>query len=267
MSVGTPTNIPLHHPLYRTVGNYSGTCFGISLLMEVDRQAVEQVLAPTPFSFVSAHAWVEAYVYPTTSQMAEYEDSFGDPYASFGVVLPVRYGDEVGGYYAHTFKNKDYGTAPGREVAGFPIKYAALRMQQTGRAVSGTAERPTARFNLSLVRSGSSSPKAPPVDVPRSPHLLIQSIPSVERDEVMLQQVIRRDVSSSSTLSSQSGEGSIEFLPTPSGVDELAWMKNGKVIYGEYFSGLFRGAFGTVLSSSASASLHKSLAVDSAATR
>mgnify|MGYP001164678262 FL=1 len=245
--------VPLHHPLYRSVGNYGGDCFGISLLMEVDADVVARVLEPTPFDFVSAHAWVEAYVYPTTFGMAGYDDNAGPPYGSFGVVVPVRYGEHVGGYYAHCFKNKDYGIYPGREAAGFPIKQAELSMQRSGRVVSGTMTRPTARFDLSLVIDEPGRERAAPVDVARTPNLLLQSIPSVERDEVMLQQIIRRDVLASSSLVTTSGEGAISFLPTPSGIDELDWLANGRVVHGEFFSGDFRGAHGQVVGATASA--------------
>ncbi|MCO5146944.1 MAG: acetoacetate decarboxylase family protein [Aquamicrobium sp.] len=254
-----PISTPLHHPLYLTTGDYSGDCLGISILMEVDRSEIEKVLAPTPFEFVAPYAWIEAYIYTTITGFAEYEDTFGDYYGSTGVVIPARYGEHTGGYYAHCFKNKDYGTAPGREAMGFPIKYAELRMQKIGRAVTATTRRPTASIDLSLV-IGDGTTK-PPVDVVRSPHLLLQSIPSVERDKVMLQQIIKRDVSSSSSLTAVAGEPAVDFLPTGSGVDELAWLKAGRPIYGEFFSGKFRGAFGTVLSTTASPELRKRLGV------
>lgn len=261
MTAKTPISTPLHHPLYQTTGNYSGDCLGISILMEVDRAEIERVLAPTPFEFVAPYAWIEAYVYTTITGLAEYDETFGDCYGSTGVVLPVRYGDHVGGYYAHCFKNKDFGTAPGREAMGFPIKYATLKFQKTGRVVTSTAERSTARMNLSVIVDEGGAPATPPAGAVRNPHLLLQAIPDVERDEVMLQQIIKRDVSSSSSLKSVSGEPAVEFLPTEAGIDELAWLKGGKAVYGEYFSGLFRGSFGKVLDTMASPALLRRLNV------
>src|SRR5262245_35359894 len=189
----SPISTPLHHPLYYTAGDYHGDCLGVSILLEVDSSLVERVLAPTPFKFVAPYAWIEAYVYPTIAGLAEYDDRFGDRYGSFGIVVPARFGDHVGGYYAHCFKNKDYGTAPGREAMGFPIKHATLRLQKTGRAVTATMDRPTARMDVSLIIGDENATVTFPKEAVRSPHLLIQSIPAVERDEMMLQQVIKRD--------------------------------------------------------------------------
>jgi acetoacetate decarboxylase len=255
-----PISTPLHHPLYLTTGDYSGDCLGISVLMEVGREEIEHVLAPTPFEFVAPYAWIEAYVYTTIQGFAEYDETFGDYYGSTGVVIPVRYGEHVGGYYAHCFKNKDFGTAPGREAMGFPIKYADLKFQKTGRVVTSTADRPTARLDLSIIIDEQGTAPKPPAEAVRSPHLLIQAIPDVERDEIMLQQIIKRDVSSSSSLTAVAGEPAVDFLPTASGIDELAWLKGGKAVYGEFFSGMFRGSFGEVLSTTASPALLSRLA-------
>lgn len=242
-----PLTAPLHHPVYLTLGDYSGDCIGLSILLEVEEGAVRKILEPTPFEFVAPYAWVEAYVYPTTGGMAEYEDKWGPHYGSFGVVVPARYGDVSGGYYAHCFKNKDYGSMIGRD-AGFPIKYAELRMQKTGRAITAAMERPTARMELSLVLDEPTAPKTYPKEAIRSPHLLLHTLPSVERDEILLQQIIKRDVAASSDLKSARGEATAIFPPAPSGMDELAWLASARPIYGEHFYGLFRGAFGEILS-------------------
>lgn len=255
-----PISIPLHHPLYSTIADYGGDCLGVAILLEADEAGVRRVLEPTPLEYVAPYAWIEAYIYPTTFGMAGYEDSFGDPYGSFGIVVPARFGEHVGGYYAHCFKNKDYGTAPGREAAGFPIKQAALRLQKTGRAVTGAMDRPTARMELSLIIGGKGAAPTYPKAAVRAPNLLIQSIPAVERDEVLLQQIIKRDVSASSDLTAEIGEPAIRFPPAPSGVDELAWLADSTPIYGELFSGLFRGAFGEVLSTTVSSDLAKRIA-------
>ena len=254
---GSPISTPLHHPLYTTVGNYGGDCLGLAILLEVSESAVRRILEPTPFEFVAPYAWIEAYVYPTTFGMAEYEDSFGEPYGSFGVVIPARFGQHLGGYYAHCFKNKDYGTAIGREGPGFPIKYARLRLQKTGRAVTAAMERPTARMELSLVIGAETASRTYPAEAVRVPNLLIQVIPAADKDEVLLQQIVKRDVSTSSNLTSVVGEAAAAFPPAPSGVDELAWLADARPIYGEFFSGLFRGSFGDVLATTISPDLAK----------
>jgi len=130
-----------------------------------------------------------------------------------------------------------------------------LRLQKTGRAITAAMERPTARMELSLVLEEPDAPGTFPEQAVRSPHLLLHSLPSVERDEVLLQQVIKRDVSSSSEIECVHGEAAVNILPAPSGVDELAWLADASPIYGEHFFGLFRGDFGEIVSARASKEL------------
>ena len=80
-------SIPLHSPFYATDNAYEGDCLGLSVLLELPEEAVRSVLAPTPFDFVTSHAWVEFYTYPTLTGFSPYTDTFGDQYAVFGVVV------------------------------------------------------------------------------------------------------------------------------------------------------------------------------------
>ena len=53
-------NIPIHAPLFPPDMMYgSDDAEAVSVLVEADEAAVRNLLAPTPFAFVSAHAWLE----------------------------------------------------------------------------------------------------------------------------------------------------------------------------------------------------------------
>jgi hypothetical protein len=53
-------NIPIHNPLFPPSMEYgSENAESLSILLEVDEANVRKILAPTPFSYVSAHVWVE----------------------------------------------------------------------------------------------------------------------------------------------------------------------------------------------------------------
>ena len=85
-------NIPLHAPLFPPSLEYgSDDAEAISLLVEADEAAVRALLEPTPFEFVSAHAWIEIIVL---------RSAFGvQPFAGGGVIIPGRYRGTPGGYY------------------------------------------------------------------------------------------------------------------------------------------------------------------------
>lgn len=239
-------SIPLHAPFYATDNAYEGDCLGLSVLLELSEQAVRSVLAPTPFAYVTNHAWVEFYTYPTLTGFSPYTDTFGAQYAVFGVVVPVSFNGVHGGYYAHCYKNKDFSASMGREMAGFPVKAAEVYVQKTGRAVTGMVVCPTARYEASVI-VGERQAKDPAYAV-RNPTLLLQVIPDVEApDSVLLEQVISRDVSVSSDLSATCAEPAVHHRPAPSEVDDLAWLNKGRPVHADFFSGRFRGALGQVI--------------------
>jgi acetoacetate decarboxylase len=240
-------SIPLHSPLYATDNAYEGDCLGLSVLLDLPEDAVRAVLAPTPFEFVTNHAWVEFYTYPTLTGFSPYVDTFGDQYAVFGVVVPASFDGVHGGYYAHCYKNKDFSASMGREMAGFPVKAAEVHVQKTGRAMTGMVACPTARYEASVVVG--EEPVADPTYAVRNPTLLLQVIPDVEApDSVLLEQVISRDVSASSDLAAVEAEPAVQYLGAPSEVDDLHWLEAGRPVHADFFSGRFRGALGRVLS-------------------
>ena len=83
-------NIPLHAPLFAPSLEYgSDDAESISLLVEADEAAVRLLLKPTPFEFVSAHAWLEVIAL---------RNAFGvQPFAGGGVIIPARYRGPTGG--------------------------------------------------------------------------------------------------------------------------------------------------------------------------
>ena len=243
----SPVSMPLHSPLYITDNAYEGDCDGLSILLELPQDAFESVLAPTPFEYFTNHAWIEFYTYPTLRGLSTYIDHFGDQYAVFGVVIPVSYQGSLGGYYAHCYKNKDYSAALGREMAGFPVKAAKVQVHRTGRAATAMVSCPTARYDASVVISD--DPATDPSFAVRNPTLLLQVIPDVEApNSVLLEQVISRDVSQSSNLHAVKAQPAIQYRDAPAEVDDLAWLSSGKPVHADFFTGVFRGALGHVLS-------------------
>ena len=199
-------NIPVHAPLFPPDLNYgSDDAEGVSILVEVDEKPIRDLLQPTPFEFVSPHAWIEIMTLNSVFGVA--------PFAGGGVILPSRYGDTVGGYYAFCYIDTDEALALGREPFGYPKKYAESQVRRTGQAV--TAE-------------------------------MIRKDAHVEVSVVLLKRVVARDTNATSRMEVAMGEGAIEIRDTSAG-NELAWLKGARALVGSYACGAFRGAYGKVL--------------------
>ncbi len=229
-------NIPVHNPLFPPSLDYgSDDAEGVSVLVEVDEAAVRGLLADTPFAFVSAHAWIE---------IIALRSAWGvEPFCGGGVIVPARYGDTLGGYYAFCYIDTDDALALGREPFGYPKKYARSHVQRTGRAVTASMKRKDAVIEVSVIAGGKTG-EAPAV--PRYPHLLLQTFPSAESGEPLLTRVIARDTAATSSMAVEAGEAAASVLDGPGG-NELAWMRGCRAVAGSYARGSFRGALGTVL--------------------
>jgi len=229
-------NIPVHNPLFPPSMEYgSEDAEAVSVLVEVDEVAVRGLLKPTPFAFVSAHAWVEVIALRSSWSV--------EPFCGGGVIVPARYRDTVGGFYAFCYIDTDDALALGREPFGYPKKYARSHVQRTGRAATASMVRKDAVLEISVVTGA--APAAAPA-VPRYPHLLLQTFPSAESPEALLTRVIDRDTAATSSMTVEAGEAAAVVRDGPGG-NELAWMKDCRAISGSYARGAFRGALGRVL--------------------
>lgn len=229
-------NIPVHNPLFPPSMDYgSDDAEGVSVLLEVDESAIRRLLEPTPFAFVSGHAWIEVIALNTAWGV--------EPFCGGGVIVPARYRDTLGGYYAFCYIDTDDALALGREPFGYPKKYARSHVQRIGRAVTASMKRKDAVLEVSVVTGG--APAAAPA-VPRYPHLLLQTFPSAESPEALFTRVIARDTAATSTMTVEPGEAAAVVRDGPGG-NELAWLKEGRAVAGSYARGSFRGALGKVL--------------------
>jgi acetoacetate decarboxylase len=229
-------NIPIHNPLFPPSMEYgSEEAESISVLLVVDEADVRKILAPTPFDYVSAHAWVEVIALRSAWGV--------QPFCGGGIIIPARYRNTIGGYYAYCYIDTDDALALGREPFGYPKKYAQSFVQKTGRAAVAAMRRNDAVIELSVILSD----EVPAENtVPRYPHLLLQTFPSAESTEALLTRVIARDTSRASSMVSQSGEVAIN-VPSILATNELNWLQSGVPLSGTYSRGAFRGALGKVL--------------------
>jgi acetoacetate decarboxylase len=231
-------NTPVHAPLYPEDGVYSSSNYeAIAVLMKVDERSVSQLLADTPFEPLEGGlVWAETMIMRQASGIL--------PYGGGGIIVPARYKDTIGGYYAFCYVDTDDSLALGREAYGYPKKYAKVTFQRTGRAATASYRRPDLLLDLSLVLDESPGRSIP--DAPRFPHLLIQTIPTVDHREPLFTRVVARDTASVSRFDMILGEGAVQIAAGPMG-NELEWLGQPEILGGFYVSGSFSSSGGRVL--------------------
>lgn len=231
-------NTPVHAPLYPQDGGYGSTDYeSIAVLLRVDEGAVRDLLSETPFQPLGGGlVWAELMIM---------RQAYGiQPYSGGGIIVPARYRDSVGGYYAFCYVDTDDSLALGREAYGYPKKYAKARFQRTGRAATASYRRPDLRLDLSLVLDEAPGRSLP--EAPRFPHLLLQTIPTVDHREPLFTRVVARDTASVSSFVMTMGEGAVRVAPGETG-NELGWLGEPEVLGGFHVTGSFQGNPGRVL--------------------
>jgi acetoacetate decarboxylase len=164
--------VPYHCPGNRTV---YAVCRG-------DEAALKAVLAPTPFDYVD-----DLFVVSVT----DFSNCDKVPYYDAAIVMPVRFGDLEGGYYAFEYEDDDRAIAAGRELWGYPKKYAAISLERDTDLVRGVALRHgTTIMEVEVpLEFGVKAPSKPTV----LPHLNLKTVPAPDGPGTTLRQVIARD--------------------------------------------------------------------------
>lgn len=224
-------NTPVHAPLYPEDGAYGSSDYeSIAVLLKVEEAAVRQLLSVTPFEPVGPYVWAELMVL---------RHSYGIvPYSGGGIVIPASYKGTVGGYYAFCYVDTDDSLALGREAYGYPKKYAKAVFQRTGRAATAAFRRDNAVLELSVVLDKEPGRLIP--EVPRYPHLLLQTIPTADHRDALFTRVLARDTSAVSSYVMTAGEGAVEISAGPAG-NELSWLGQPEAVAGIRIQGSFRG--------------------------
>ena len=194
-SFATPANnMPVQAPLipdpfvpYKCPGNRSvyAVCRG-------NEAALRTVLEPTPFDFVD-----DRFVVSVT----DFSNCDKVPFFDAAIVMPVRFGDMAGGHYVFEYEDDDRAIAAGRDLWGYPKKYAAISLERHHDLVRGTA----VRHGVTIIdvevplEYGANAPNKPVV----VPHLNIRSVPAPDGPGTSLRQIIARDTSPDFVLSEE----------------------------------------------------------------
>jgi acetoacetate decarboxylase len=183
-TIAAGNNVPVQAPLiphpfvpYRCPGNRSvyAVCRG-------DEAALRAVLEPTPFDYVE-----DRFVVAVT----DFSNCDKVPYFDAAIVMPVRFGDIVGGHYVFEYEDDDRAIAAGRELWGYPKKYAAISLERDDDLMRGSVLRHgTTIMEIEVpLEFGVKAPGKPDI----LPHLNVRTVPAPDGPGTTLRQVIARD--------------------------------------------------------------------------
>ncbi|MFY0762452.1 acetoacetate decarboxylase family protein [Metabacillus dongyingensis] len=221
-------NSPLHSPSYPSPF-VPYECLGqtsLSVYFRPNREILQEWVKTTPYKLEENIA---------VAVVTDFSNCDKVSYMDFAIVVPVSYDGKRGGWYVFEYEDNDAAIAAGRELWGYPKKYASISLEQDGDTIIGKAER---NDGLSIeVKGIPGEPEGIP-EVIIYPHFNIRSIPNPDKSGVWRNQLIQRNTSSDFKLHSrQLLKGSIQFQGTQD--NPLHLLGEGPILGAVYTSGDF----------------------------
>ena len=231
-----PVNAPPYPPLQKTPIPYScPNLVTLSVFYETDEASITEILDLTPFEFVTNKLTVSISDFSNCTLM---------PFMDASIIIPAKFRDVVGGYFAYEYEDHESSVMAGRELWGYPKKIAKIELTVKKDQVRGTVDRGGIRLidiSCILIQSKREIPQ-----IPVYPHLLLQVMPKAEGPGVFLKRVIARDTSVVTKITTKRfGEASISFGKLES--DPIHRLSPTKVLGAIFTISDFNGTWGKVL--------------------
>lgn len=197
----------------------------LMIVCRTDKAILDKYLAPTPFAAID-----DRYVV----YVSDFSRCDTIPFMDTGIIVPVRWGDRTGGYFLFEYEDDDSAIAAGRDLWGYPKKYAEIQFEESETAVrSRTIRRGETIMELScdLTRPVEFEP------VVITPHLNIHVQPGPD-GRILNKRVIERDTSPDFELESErTGTAEVTLRGLPS--DPLDELQPKEVLGASFVTGCF----------------------------
>lgn len=182
--ISNGNNMPVQAPLipdpfvpYQCPGNVT-----LSVLCRSDRALLEDYLAPTPFSPLSDLYIVYASDFSNCDKV---------PFMDAGITIPILFEGTEGVTYLFEYEDNDSAIAAGRDLWGYPKKFADIELMLDGdKAKAAVVRQGTAILSIAADFSTERT-----FDMPKlAPHFNVHVQPGPD-GKVLSRRVIRRDTS------------------------------------------------------------------------
>lgn len=213
-------------------GNVTYACPGLktlSVYCRGERAQMEQLLEPLPFELADDRFVVS---------IADFGNNSGRTYYDAAIILPVRYGDHVGGTYYFEYEDKHTTVAGGRELWGYPKHFARIELEETANGFRGkTSLYDDVMFEIAVDFDASVSREAW-ADLRLFPHYQVRAVPEVNGPGFQSFDIISRNTVKDYKLTERKvGRGSVSLGPTIAAGDER--LRVVEVLGAEYSIGDF----------------------------
>lgn len=162
----------------------------LTAYFRVDTAVIRRYLEPTPFEYVSDIV----YAYVSDYSNADPGDGFHHGFYDCGLVIPVSYKGREGVHVLFEYENHDYAIAAGRELWGYPKKYAEASLKEEDGKLIGIVHKngkDIIRLEMDLAE-----PLSEPIRKPTLfPHFQIKVTPKPDGPGIDSKKILSRDVS------------------------------------------------------------------------
>lgn len=179
-------NMPLHAPLipspfvpYECPDNRT-----LFALCRGNAEQIQQFLEYTPFEYVDNRLLIS---------ISDFSNCNKVPFMDCAIVVPVKYQDQYGGYYLFEYEDNDAAIAAGRDLWGYPKKYAHIQLEEDDGVIKGIAKR--ANQTIIEIECNLNQPIPAFAQPQVTPHLNLRAIPKPDGPGIEKLQVIARDTS------------------------------------------------------------------------
>ncbi len=203
-----PQSSPLYEPLPHSYKNIHWC----SIVCKVDRNALKE-FAQEPLKLPAGEELTfEVFV-------ANYGESEIGGYNEAGIIVPAVYKDINASHFSHLYLDSDAGIAAGREIIGFPKKYAGVYYSQSGNQVLGSVIRKGSPIISILGDFG----KPTEVDrLPIAPRLQVRYIPRADGPGGEIHQVL------ATRWPPEKGAETVKVHNRKTGVGKVIFGRNGE---------------------------------------
>lgn len=163
---------------------------GVTAYFTVKPETIKKYLEPTPFEYYSN----VVYVYVSDWNNATCGDGYNHGFFDSGLGIPVLYKGRKGIHILYEFEDHDYAITAGRELWGYPKKYADISMkEENGLLVANVHKNGKNIIHLEMdLTKELEKPMERPV---LYPHFQIKVILKPDRPGIEFKQILSRDPS------------------------------------------------------------------------
>ena len=206
-----------------------------------EEDKIRDLLEPTYFNYMS-----DIYMVAITDFSKTDKVSFMDA----AIIVPVKYKDIFGGYYLFEYENNDRAIAAGRDLWGYPKKFAHISLIEEDDCLVGQAIRNgVTSCKIRLFEKEKLKNELPNIKI--TPNLNMHVLPRSDGPGIFMTRVIARDTSPDFELKKHvQCCAEIELIGTEEDPwDGLGLMEvvGGGIIYGDYHA-TEKNGWGKVLS-------------------